>query len=483
MSGPHRALDRTTVVLLLVLVAAKLVLGSAALTRDGIWLDEALSVHVAQGPLSLSRHAAHEPTPPLYYLLLSGWQRVFGDSLESARLLSTLLGVATVVLLFDLGRRHFGRETAVVATALFVASRLQVHYGGEARTYALVGLLCVASFDVLLSLAERPSWVKAIALALLDAALVYAHYVAVFALVAQLGGALVLAPRATGFLVRYAASQAIAALLFAPQLLVLLHEGINQKDWIGPPTIARARYVLKRFAGTSSLLIAYAVLAGAVAWLRRRMPAHRRPSSDRGKLIALALWAFLPVSLAYAASFVREMLLDRYVLYASAGLYLLVGYLLAIAPLRTPVRAAIAAAFVLASLVESIAHPIRRHDWRRVAEIVHVEEKRNARVIVAPSWHFRPLAYHLDRDAFRDHEQTRTRLEARGIFLTDDPRTASLDAQRLLLVLAPEVTPSPREAQAWLAARGYATSFEDLHGLTVLRAERVSPGERILPLP
>ncbi|MEW6273318.1 MAG: glycosyltransferase family 39 protein [Thermodesulfobacteriota bacterium] len=450
-------------------LAANLLLKIPAASADGIWLDEAVSLHVAQAPVSLATLAAAEPTPPLYYLLLCGWLRVFGFSLESARLLSVLLSSATAVLLLDLGRRHLDGETALVAAALFTSSKLQLHYAHEARCYALVGLLCVASFDVFLALVARPTRRKALALGLLNAALLYTHYVAVFALVAQLASAAVLARERRAFVGCYVASQGFAALLFTPWLVGLARDGISQKDWIGPPTLARARFVVKRFAGSSTLLTLWAAVAAAAVLGRRLRPAV---PVDPAKIATLALWAFAPVLLAYGASFVRQTLLDRYVLYASLGLYLLLGYVVSLAPVSRASRALLAAALVGLSLWTTLAHPHRRHDWRTAVAVVREERALGATPVVAPDWHLRPLAWYLDRAAFRDHARTRERLEAAGVVPAEDVRALRLEPRRHVLVLGPDGAIGADAAQAWLEAQGFATiRRRELRGLTVLVVE------------
>ena len=467
-----RAASTPETVALVVVVSANLAIKLHAAGADGVWLDEALSIHVAQAPVSLATLAAHEPTPPLYYLLLCGWVRLFGGTIESARILSVVLSTATAALLLDLGWRHFDRETGIFAAALFTTSRLQIYYGHEARGYALVGLLCVASFDLFLALAARPTWRKAIALAVVNAALAYAHYVAVLALVAQLAGALVLGRRGCRFVPIYLASQGLAALLFAPQLHALVRDGVTQKDWIGPPTLGRARYVVKRFAGNSTLLLLYGIVAVATAWARHRLWPRVARQADTGKLVVLALWAFAPVALAYAASFAREMLAERYVLYASLGMYLLVAYVIALAPVARVQRVMLAAVLAALALHEALANPMQRHDWRAATAIVRTEEQHGATVVVAPSWHFRPLAYYLDRVAFRDQAHTRARLAARGVVLTEDVRALRLEPRRHVLVLAPEVAPSASGTRTWLEEQGFRVVLEEkLRGLTLLVIE------------
>jgi len=59
----------------------------------GLWLDETYSAFVAKLPFfQLLRFAAGDVHPPLFYLLLSGWVRMFGDALHLGAALSLAYG-------------------------------------------------------------------------------------------------------------------------------------------------------------------------------------------------------------------------------------------------------------------------------------------------------------------------------------------------------------------------------------------------------
>ncbi len=122
-----------------------LILGLAAflrindLARQSLWADEGNSVALASRSFGeIAQAAALDIHPPLYYWLLSVWIRVFGTSEIAVRSLSVVLGVATVWLVFILGRRLFGRVAGLVAAFLLAISPLHVYYSQEARMYALL---------------------------------------------------------------------------------------------------------------------------------------------------------------------------------------------------------------------------------------------------------------------------------------------------------------------------------------------------------
>ncbi len=111
------------------------------LTAQSLWADEGNSVAQAMRPLpELVRHAALDIHPPLYYVLLHLWVRLFGTGEWALRSLSAVAGVAVVWLIWALAHRLWGRGTARVAAAIAVVHPFLVYYAQEVRMYVFVAL-------------------------------------------------------------------------------------------------------------------------------------------------------------------------------------------------------------------------------------------------------------------------------------------------------------------------------------------------------
>ncbi len=145
-------------------VAASLtaVLALGAITRlyglgtKSLWLDETFSVFVARQPLErmLDIIVRHDTPPPLYYSILHLWLQL-GDTAFNARLLSALLGTATIAAVYWLAQDLAGRRVALVAALLMAVSPFQVWYGQEIRMYSLLALLCSLSACLLFRALSR----------------------------------------------------------------------------------------------------------------------------------------------------------------------------------------------------------------------------------------------------------------------------------------------------------------------------------------
>jgi 4-amino-4-deoxy-L-arabinose transferase-like glycosyltransferase len=188
----------------LMLVLAGIGLRVAAAMRPGLWGDEIFSLSMASGhslehpaasakpslgdfveprqaqlPQVFQRYAEHDDppagarrvlravllsdtSPPLYYLLLNRWTRLFGTSDAALRLFSVWCGVLTLPLLWILGRE------------LFSFSHVAIYNSAEGRMYAMLWILGAGLAWLSLRLSDRPgdlllalSWVLAGAAGLL----------------------------------------------------------------------------------------------------------------------------------------------------------------------------------------------------------------------------------------------------------------------------------------------------------------------------
>ena len=217
-----KAIGKKDGIRLAVIIAVALALRCAMLSKESLWLDELAAWSFASGSLAGALHS-EATNPPLYYLVLHFWIGWFGVSEAALRGLSVIPGVLSVWLVYRLARRLLSREIALLAAAYQAVSPFQVFYSQEARCFPL--LLCLLLWATLLlwNALEAPDGRTRFryyaGYAVICAAALYTHFIAVFFLAAH--GVFVLArrPRQT-FMA--AASMCGSLILFAPWLLVLL---------------------------------------------------------------------------------------------------------------------------------------------------------------------------------------------------------------------------------------------------------------------
>ena len=174
------------------LIAVAALLRVGLVERQGIWPDEAFSLALATGhslehpaaaarpelgdwteppgPVAaadLGRYLEHDTppagpgrvlravelsdtNPPLYYLLLWAWTRLFGTGDAPLRLFSVLWAVAALPLVTSLARRTGGAAAVLPALVLAAFAPVGLYYAVEARMYSLLWFLaCVLAWATL----------------------------------------------------------------------------------------------------------------------------------------------------------------------------------------------------------------------------------------------------------------------------------------------------------------------------------------------
>jgi hypothetical protein len=160
------------------------------LTTSPLWLDEALTVRIADLPLGdIGAALRHDGHPPLYYWMLHGWMSLVGTGDVAVRSLSGLCSVLALPLAWRLGDRVGGPRTARWTLVLTALSPFMVRYATETRMYSLVMLLVLLLALALEGLLRQPSRLRVVWVALLSGSLLWTHYWSLY-LLAFLGGLL-----------------------------------------------------------------------------------------------------------------------------------------------------------------------------------------------------------------------------------------------------------------------------------------------------
>jgi mannosyltransferase len=127
-----------SILLAVALLAVALLLRTAFLGDRQLFRDEAASWLLAGYPLpQLVAHAAGEPYPPFYAVVLKGWISLTGDSEVALRSLSTIFGLAMVLIGWKWANESLGRRIGLIALALLAISPLAIANARDARMYAM----------------------------------------------------------------------------------------------------------------------------------------------------------------------------------------------------------------------------------------------------------------------------------------------------------------------------------------------------------
>jgi 4-amino-4-deoxy-L-arabinose transferase-like glycosyltransferase len=324
-----------------------------ALGSRTLWYDEAFAVLFSEKGLNSMLYGTLTPVagvaadihPLLYYTTLNGWMRLFGQSAAAVRLYSVLLGVLTVGMVYLLTRDLFGAERTGLTTALITAiAPFHVQYSQEARMYALLGLLLIATTWCFVRGWRTGKVGYWLGFGVLAGLSMYTQQLAAFYLAAL--GLLPILMRRRDLLIRVALSAVLALLLYLPWFINLPSQlGRIGSYWIERPDAAKLFTTLWAFVFVElearsplvTILTTLTLTILVVFLCYRALPTLLRRDRDRGPL-ALVLWLFAaPIALLWLVSQWRPVYLTRALLPSGLILYIALAWLLTRARLPRPI--------------------------------------------------------------------------------------------------------------------------------------------------
>lgn len=357
----------------LLLFAALVRLPSLGL--QSFWFDEAFTpVHVLHPSVvaSMETMAHTENTPPLWYVTIWVWTRIFGTGVVAMRLPSALAGIALVAVVYEIARELAGRRVAIVAGAITAANPLLVWYSQEARAYELYALTMALALLCFIRAERQPSARRMAAFALTGALALLTHYFAVFMLVPM---SLWLLRRRERWRTAAPAVGAIALVGIALIPLVL-SQGGKGTQWIGEWALrnrveAIPQYYLTGYSGAPlgrgiELLVALPLIAGLAYGLLRGLSRGERGTA-LGMLALAACGVLIPIVLALGGA---DYLAPRNLIGAMVAVTILLAAVIGAASTGR-LGAAIAALATLALLAicvdVDLSPRLQRGDWSKVA--------------------------------------------------------------------------------------------------------------------
>ncbi|MEZ4667336.1 MAG: glycosyltransferase family 39 protein [Anaerolineae bacterium] len=353
--------------LLALIVLLALALRLINLGVRNLWYDEAFAVLFSEkgldamvyGTLTPVTGGAADIHPLLYYTALNIWMAIFGQSPFYVRLLSVVLGVATVAVVFMLADELFGNKTALLAAFITAIAPFHVQYSQETRMYTMLGLLLtVASWcfvkgwragnnpeqNLLLRLRY---W---LAFGVLAGLAMYTQQLAAFYLVAL--GLIPFLARRPVQIANFLIGTVVAVIVYLPWLVNLpgQFQKVRSYYWLEPPTIGTPFLTIRSFmsvnldfpapASTIALLgaVFMIVFFGVqfVMWIQN--PRNRKER----KVLVFVLWlAVMPPVLMWLVSQIQPVYLERSLLPSAVISYIVLAWFFTRSGIPRPIAVAL----------------------------------------------------------------------------------------------------------------------------------------------
>jgi mannosyltransferase len=376
------------------------VLRFATLNVSSIELDESATLALVHRGFSgmLSHLSQSESTPPLYYIFVWAWTKVFGAGPIGFRSMSALIGTITIPVMYLAGR-EISPRAGVWAAILTTVSPSMFFFSQQARAYGLLVLLSAAAFVAWERALRTPSTRHLALWSALSGLALLAHYFAAFLFIAE---AVVLIVRLGWRRVALPiGAVVIVGLALAPLAIHQRAEG--KTNWIEqqslPRRIAESMKIFTVGAYGPLVLFALALsllLVGCAIVLVARRGTRSERSGARDAAIVAAGAIVLPLLL--AATHLVDVYDGRNMLafFVPFAVLVAAGLGAARAPRAGALLGAVLCAIYVTMIVAANAIPdYQRDNWRGVAH--SLGRPTRSRLIVAEAFSAGPLSIYMGK--------------------------------------------------------------------------------------
>lgn len=307
--------------------------------RNSIWFDEAYSAYLIRGNFSdIWNLTAIDVHPPIYYFCLKVWSLFFGTSDVALRFMSVFFGALSIIFMFHLLKRWFDVKVSSVATFFLSLSPMFIRYGQEMRMYTLVFFIVVLATYVLELALDTKKTRYYILYAILIALGMWTQYLTAIAWLAHIIYYMV-TRRGKIWDKKFLGTYALAVVLFIAWIPFFLKQtnSVQGGFWIPELSFSTAAgYVSEALifkdAGSASnwLVILLIATIFAVIFAAAKIYKNFKSSEKSGFLFLLSLVALPPITLMLlSVPPFKPIFVSRYVTYAAALLWALIGVIVA----------------------------------------------------------------------------------------------------------------------------------------------------------
>jgi mannosyltransferase len=353
-----------------------------------------------------------EPNPPLFTIILHFWIKLFGLEANVVRLVPLFFNSITIVFLYKTAQKISGNIAAVLTSCIFLFSTAHFYFALETRTYSLISLCTAAAIYFYINLQENPkSRGHFIALLITNLVMVYCHYFSWFILFNEFLFAIVFF-RNRVFFLRILANLGLIFIAYIPITLSVIRQfqKSSKGTWVDPPydgQIWNEIYFWVNGHNTLNELL-YIVGAGIILVLILALFKKYKPKTEQSKMLLFyALWFAIPFLIMYSVSFSIPMFINRYILFNSISLYLLIGAFVEYAFGFYAIIGWCVTAFLSIQMITPIEIGSKDFAYREVSKsvaMVKAEKTPETFVFLYPVWDEFPFNYYYDRTIFRDYE-------------------------------------------------------------------------------
>jgi uncharacterized membrane protein len=255
-----------------------------------------------------------------------------GESAEVVRSLSAIFSVATIPLIYLLGKNILNRKAGIISASFFTFHSTVLYFAQEARSYSMYTFFVVLSALFFLRYLDIRNMKNLVLYLLFSIVAVYLHTFGVFLIFSQFVY-IILFERQKKTIVSFSIAWTLLFVAIIPLFLNESQASGGLLDWIQPVKFSSLLHLFKFLSSQSNVLMGiFGILF--TACLAITIYNFTKYHQNK-KVFYLYLWFFIPIVVVFIISLVvKPLFIDRYFYYCLVSFLIIVSIPLSIAPVR-----------------------------------------------------------------------------------------------------------------------------------------------------
>lgn len=372
-------------------------------------LDEPFSIFYAQQDLSdMMSVFTEENNPPLHFILLHFWIKLFGISPIAVRSLSLLFSVLTIPVLYNFAKKIIKKEFAILTVGLFIFSTYLHYHALEARTYTLFTLLSLMVFNECYNFifTKKGNYFK---LGLLNALLLYNHYLSGYIVFVEI---LIMFIFHRNFLKKsfygIVKSFIITLILYLPGaylFIIRLKHFSSNGTWVSKPDWTDLYYTFVKLFNSELVFYIYVLLILILFFISKQSLKSILKKIDSKKLYVLLIFVFNFFGLFLFSIIFQPVFLLRYLIFIFPFVYILICILVELV-YPDHLNKKYLFILIIPFVFSLIYKPNINREGDKLASYIKskVKDKTGYDIYICPPWYELTFIYHYNLDKFSEYK-------------------------------------------------------------------------------
>ncbi|MFS8158803.1 MAG: hypothetical protein ACMG6E_01060 [Candidatus Roizmanbacteria bacterium] len=358
---------------------------------ESFWRDEAYTYIMSrQSLLHILTSTAKDFNPPLYYIIIHFWMKIFGHGEVALRSFSLLCLVGTV-LFSVLILEQFGKMKSkwiYIYAILMTFNPVVLYYSFEARMYALLALMTTVSWYFFLKKSHKWYIISSI-LAL------YTHYFFVLALISQYLVAFLWNKKETWR--QHMVNAFAIGVAFLPWFIMSSQALLTKSTSFWIPYVTKSDVFNSFglwFTGYEKVWEYYdpylRTISGILLAIVLFLFISQRKFIKKNYLAkVLIMWAFIPFIFTFLVSFFKPLYVPRYIIFSNVGFMILIIYLIHNLPIVKRIIMILCLLLVIKHFtVYEVKYRVKGDIRKLISPVEKIIDKNHILVLTDPSMYF-----------------------------------------------------------------------------------------------